>query len=75
MLEQISRTNARGEKMISSVSLKYAQALAEVAGELQQEDQVQGELLVFAELLSSNQELMETFTHPAIPFTAKGKIV
>ena len=75
MLEQISRTNARGEKMISSVSLKFAQALAEVAGELQQEDQVQGELLVFAELLSSNQELMETFTHPAIPFSAKGKIV
>ncbi len=61
--------------MISSVSLKYAQALADVAGELQQEDQVQEELLVFAELLKSNQELMEALTHPAIPFSAKRKIV
>ena len=61
--------------MISSVPLKYAQALADVAGEVQQEDQVQEELLVFAELLNSNQELMEALTHPAIPFSAKRKIV
>ncbi len=61
--------------MIASVPLKYAQALADVAGEVQQEDQVQEELLVFAELLNSNQELMEVLTHPAIPFSAKGKIV
>ena len=61
--------------MISSVPLKYAQALADVAGEVQQEDQVQEELVVFAELLNSNQELMEALTHPAIPFSAKRKIV
>ena len=42
---------------------------------MQQEDQVQEELLVFAELLNSHQELMEALTHPAIPFSAKRKIV
>ena len=61
--------------MISSVSLSYARALAEVAGELQQEDQVKGELSAFAELLSSHQELMKTLIHPAIPFSAKRNIV
>ena len=59
--------------MIASVPLKYAQALADVAGEVQQEDQVQEELLVFAELLKSNQELMEALTHPGDSFFRKGE--
>jgi F-type H+-transporting ATPase subunit delta len=55
--------------------LKFAQALADVAGELKQEDQVLKELTSFSALLDSNKELMEALTHPAVPFSAKRNIV
>lgn len=55
--------------------LKFAQALADVAGELKREDQVLEELTSFSALLDSNKELMEALTHPAIPFSAKRNIV
>jgi F-type H+-transporting ATPase subunit delta len=55
--------------------LKFAQALADVAAELKQEDQVLEELTSFSALLDSNKELMEALTHPAIPFSAKRNIV
>ncbi len=61
--------------MVSLVPLKFAQALADVAGELKQEDQVLEELSSFSALLGSQKELMETLTHPAIPFSAKRNIV
>ncbi len=61
--------------MVSLVPLKFAQALADVAGELKQEDQVLEELSNFSLLLGSHKELMETLTHPAIPFSAKRNIV
>ncbi len=61
--------------MVSLVPLKFAQALADVAVELKQEDQVLEELSSFAALLGSHKELMGTLTHPAIPFTAKRKII
>ena len=61
--------------MVSLVLLKFAQALADVAGELKQEDQVLEELSSFSILLGSHKELMETLTHPAIPFSAKRNIV
>ena len=61
--------------MVSLVPLKFAQALADVAGELKQEDQGLEELSSFSALLGSHKELMETFTHPAIPFSAKRNIV
>lgn len=61
--------------MVSFVPLKFAQALADVAGELQQEDQVLEELSGVLELLGSHKELMQTLTHPAIPFSAKRQIV
>ncbi len=61
--------------MVSLVPLKFAQALADVAGELKQEDQVLEELSSFSALLGSHKELMETLTHPAIPFSAKRNIV
>lgn len=57
------------------VPFKFAQALADVAGELKQEDQTLEELKNFSELLDSNRELMEALTHPAIPFSAKRNIV
>ena len=61
--------------MVSLVPLKFAQALADVAGELKQEDQVLEELSSFSALLGSHKELMETLIHPAIPFSAKRKII
>jgi len=61
--------------MFSVVLLKFAQALADVAGELKQEDQVLEELASFSALLGSHKELMETLTHPAIPFSAKRNII
>ncbi len=61
--------------MVFVVPSKFAQALADVAGELKQEDQVLEELSGFSGLLESNKELMETLTHPAIPFSAKRNIV
>jgi len=61
--------------MVSLVLLKFAQALADAAVELKQEDQVLEELSSFSALLGSHKELMETLTHPAIPFSAKRNIV
>ena len=61
--------------MVYVVPSKFAQALADVAAELKQEDQVLEELSGFSGLLESNKELMEALTHPAIPFSAKRNIV
>ena len=61
--------------MISSISTKYAEALVGVATDLQQEDKVNDELVVFGKLLESHKELQETLTNPAIPFSAKRKII
>ncbi len=61
--------------MVAVVLLKFAQALADVAGDLKQEEQVLEELSSFSTLLGSHKELMETLTHPAIPFSAKRNIV
>ncbi len=61
--------------MVLVAPLKFAQALADVTGELKQEDQALEELARFSALLESSKELMETLTHPAIPFSAKRNIV
>ena len=61
--------------MISSTVLKYAKALVDVAVEAQQEDQVHRDMVTFSELLVSHDELMESLSHPAIPFSAKTNIV
>lgn len=61
--------------MISSISTKYAEALVSVATDLQEEDKVHDELVAFGELLESHEELQKTLTNPAIPFSAKRKII
>ena len=61
--------------MNSSTPVRYARALADVAGEAQLEQQVQEELSAFSKLLDSHKELSDTFSHPAIPFAAKRNIV
>lgn len=61
--------------MQSSVALKYARALVDVAAEAGQEIRVQGELQEFQRLLNSSQELRDALENPAIPFIAKRRIV
>ena len=61
--------------MQSSVALKYARALVEVAAETGQEARVQEELLAFQGVLSSSQELQDVLENPAIPFAAKRGII
>jgi F-type H+-transporting ATPase subunit delta len=61
--------------MASSVDLKYARALADVAGEVNAADQVHLELLQFQELLRDSSELRETLVNPAIPFSSKRRII
>lgn len=61
--------------MSSSTPRRYGIVLAEVAVESQRESRVQEELSSLAELLVSHKELRNTLTNPAIPFSAKRKIV
>ncbi|MGH9338723.1 MAG: ATP synthase F1 subunit delta [Acidobacteriota bacterium] len=61
--------------MASSTALKYARALAEVAADLQREDQTGEELSRFRDLLRQHEQLRETLQNPALPFAAKRKIV
>ena len=61
--------------MLVSVATKYARVLADLASELQHEDQVRRALVAFGRLLRTHEELRETLVNPAIPFSAKRKIV
>jgi len=61
--------------MITSIATKYARALADVAGESQNEREVLEELQTFRDLLVEHEELHDALTSPAIPFSSKRKIV
>lgn len=61
--------------MLSSVALKYARALAELAGEENRGRQVLDELIQFRELLQGHRQLLEVLVNPALPFAAKRTIV
>ena len=61
--------------MLSSISTKYAEALAGALADPKQEDKVWDELASFGQTLESHRELHDTLTNPAIPFSAKRKIV
>ncbi len=61
--------------MLSSVAMKYARALADVAFKTRQSNQVSNQLLVFGELLHSHDQLREVLLTPAIPFSAKQKVI
>ena len=61
--------------MQSSVALKYARALVDVAAEMGRESRVLEELKSFQEVLRSSQELRDALENPAIPFAAKRRIV
>ena len=61
--------------VISSASLKYARALADVCADSQQQDQVGDQLGTLDELLGTHEQLRRTLSNPAIPFAAKRMIV
>ena len=61
--------------MLSSISTRYAEALAGAVADPKQEDEVRDELASFGELLESHEALHKILTNPAIPFSAKRKVV
>ena len=61
--------------MLSSIATKYAEALVGALASPKQEDKVRDELASFGQLLESHKELHQTLTNPAIPFSAKRKVV
>ena len=61
--------------MVSSVAYKYARALAEVAGDMGQAQQVLTELRVFKDLLAEHPELFEILLNAALPFSARRQIL
>lgn len=61
--------------MITSIATKYARALADVADESRIERQVLTELQTFRDLLVEHEELQDALNSPAIPFSAKRKII
>lgn len=61
--------------MQSSIALKYARNLVEVAAETGQEAGVYKDLRAFRDVLNSSQELRDTLKNPAIPFVAKRGII
>ena len=61
--------------MITSLSRKYARALADVADQEGAAARVQKELSEFASLLRGNSELKGVLCNPSIPFQSKRKIV
>lgn len=61
--------------MISSIANKYARALADVVGESRAERDLLRELQAFGALLEEYEELGDALDNPAIPFSAKRRIV
>ena len=61
--------------MITSTTRKYARALAEVAFELGNADQVARELAAFADIHAKNRELSDALANPAYPLAIKQEIV
>ncbi len=61
--------------MISMAIRSYARALADIAFESGQADQVQAELALFESWMPEGSELFEALTNPSVPFSAKRKVI
>jgi F-type H+-transporting ATPase subunit delta len=61
--------------MITSTTMKYAKALAEVAFEGGSAEKVAGQLTDFVELLGESRELAGALANPAYPLAVKQEIV
>lgn len=62
-------------KMVSSTSMKYARALAEVAAESDVTQQAQADLKAFQETFRTHRELRDILFSPSVPLVAKRNIV
>ncbi len=61
--------------MVSSLALKYAKPLFEVAAEQGRTSEIGEELIAFNQLLEDYDELRRTLKNPTLPFAAKRGIV
>lgn len=61
--------------MTSSLAAKYARALLDAVSEAGREAATHDELTAFERLLSEYEELRDTLENPAIPFSAKRRII
>ena len=61
--------------MISMAIRSYARALADIAFESGQADQARAELDLFESWMPQGSELHKALTNPAVPFSAKRKII
>ena len=61
--------------MITSLALKYARALADVAAQDQQEERVGQDLTRFGQLLEQHSQLGEILANPAVSFSDKRRII
>ena len=59
----------------SAVLARYARALAEVALEEAQEEQVLGDLETYQQICQAVPDLLPAFDNPAVPREAKGKLL
>ena len=60
---------------IETIARRYAGALADVVTKTGEADKIQAELRQWEELMTSNQNLFEVFSNPAIPHASKEKVL
>jgi F-type H+-transporting ATPase subunit delta len=60
---------------VVAVARRYADALADVASARNEVDQIDREVLLFADMLKSNQELRDVFASPIISLADKRRVL
>lgn len=60
---------------VQTVARRYATALADVVIARSEAQEVQKELADWAEMMQSNQQLLEVFRNPTIPYEQKRKVL
>jgi F-type H+-transporting ATPase subunit delta len=60
---------------VQTVARRYATALADVVTARGEAQEVQRELAAWAEMMQANQQLLEVFRNPTIPYEQKRKVL
>jgi F-type H+-transporting ATPase subunit delta len=60
---------------VITVARRYAEALADVAIDHNQVEQIDAEVRAFADLMGTNRELYDVFASPIIPITDKRRVL
>jgi F-type H+-transporting ATPase subunit delta len=60
---------------VQTVARRYATALADVVRAQGEAQEVQTELTAWAEMMQSNEQLLEVFRNPTIPYEQKRKVL